>query len=255
MSGVQKNQKQWRFLTKSAELGKLAHALLFSGPEGSGKKETALEFAKFLLNQDISRGVQPDFIMVEPTEDRIQISQIRELLNKLSLKPYSADLKVAVISRAHLMNREAQNCFLKFLEEPKGKTFLILVTAYPFLLLPTVVSRLQKIRFFSGREEQTEKEKKFISDLLTISNAGLVSRFQFAKEFSSENLKEILDAWLKYFRKILISRLLGSKKDDFSRYSLTKIKNIIKVIQRLDFLLLSSNLNSRLALEILLMEL
>lgn len=250
-----KHQKQWQFLTKSAQLGKLPHALLFCGQEKLGKKDLAVKFARFLIGGNIERGVHPDFILIKPEGKEIQISQIRELLKKLSFKPYSADLKVAVIDQAHLMTQEAQSCFLKFLEEPKAKTFLILITSYPLLLLPTIVSRVQKIRFFPGNGHKTEEDQEIISNLIKLSQADLSCRFQFAKDTSAEKLKEILETWLRYFRKLFISRLSGEKIKDFNYYSLTKIKDVIKRIQSLNFLLATTNINPRLALEILLMEL
>lgn len=244
------HQKQWQFLKKSAELGRLPHALLFYGQEGLGKKALAIKFSEFLIGE-IS---PPDFILIEPEGKEIQIAQIRELIGKLSFKPYLADFKIAVLNNAHLMTQEAQNCFLKFLEEPKGKTILILVTAYPSLLLPTIVSRVQKVRFFPTKSFEIRNKEEFISDLVKISESDLAFRFQYAKNVPTENLKETLDTWLRYFRKIFINRLTGQKIEDFSQYSLTKLKDIIRHIQSTKFLISTTNTNPRLALEILLME-
>lgn len=254
------HQKQWEFLKRSAELNRLPHALLFYGQEGLGKKALAIEFSKFLIGK-IS---PPDFILIESgagavfakasASQGIQIAQIRELIGKLSFKPYLADFKIAIIDNAHLMTQEAQNCFLKFLEEPKGKTILILVTAYPSLLLPTIISRVQKVRFFPTKSFSASGRPEFISDLIKISESDLVSRFQYAKNISTENLKEILDTWLRYFRRIFISRLTGRETKDFNQYSLTKLKDIIRHIQSTKFFISTTNTNPRLALEILLME-
>ena len=238
------HQKQWQFLVKSAKLGKLPHALLFYGQEKIGKKALAIEFAKFF----IGRTSPPDFILVEPTGKEIQISQIREIINKFSFKPYLADFKLAVIDNAHLMTSEAQNCFLKFLEEPKDKTFLILVSAYPSLLLPTIISRVQKIRFYQTKESKIEEPEKLIS----ISKSDLAARFQYAKDISKENLEEILDTWLRYFRKVFLERVVNRQKN--SQYSLSKLKDIIRQIQTTKHLISTTNTNPRLALEILLMQ-
>jgi len=252
------HQKQWQFLKKSAELGRLPHALLFYGQKGLGKKALAIEFSKFL----IGKTSPPDFILIEPpvsskaTAGRgIEIGQIRDLIKKLYLKPYLADFKIAVLNNAHLMTRESQNCFLKFLEEPTDKTYLILITEYPTMLLPTILSRVQKIRFFPDKGWESEDNKELISDLVKISESDLAFRFQYAKNVPAENLKETLDAWLKYFRRIFINRLSGNETEDFSKYSLFKLKEIIGQIQSTKFLISTTNLNPRLALEILLIEL
>ncbi len=67
--------------------------------------------------------------------------------------------------------------------------------------------------------------------------------------------REILDIWLRYFRKIFISRFTGQKGGDFNQYSLSKLKDIIKLIQTMGSLVSTTNINPRLALEILLMKL
>jgi len=244
------HQKQWEFLKKSAELGRLPHALLFYGQKGLGKKALAIEFSKFLI-KEIS---PPDFILIEPEGKEIQIKQIRNLIQGLSFKPYLADFKIAVINKAHLMSQESQNCFLKFLEEPTDKTYLILITEYPAMLLPTILSRVQKLRFFPANGFKIEDNKDLISDLVKMSESDLASRFQYAKNVPAENLKETLDTWLRYFRKIFINRLTGQETKDFSQYSLSKLKDIIRRIQSTKFLISTTNTNPRLALEILLME-
>lgn len=313
------HKNQWKFLVKSAELSRLSHAYLFSGQDKVGKKTLAIEFVKFLNCQskdfskrpcqvcrncqDIQKMVYPDFILVEPDPlaKEIHISQIRRVLDKLSFRPYSAEFKIAILDKAHSMSQEAQSCFLKFLEEPKGKTILILITEFPELLLPTILSRLQRVKFFPvksaeieryllsqgipkdkvkyfsslslGRPgiainflldpQEVENQRKFISDLIKISNSDLAFRFQYAKTISEQNseaeiknLKEILDIWLSYFRGIFVSRITERKKTAYyNHYSLSKLKNIIKLIQSTNFLISTTNINPRLALEILMIEL
>ncbi|OGZ18081.1 MAG: hypothetical protein A2V72_01720 [Candidatus Nealsonbacteria bacterium RBG_13_37_56] len=268
-------QKQWDFLIRSSELNKLPHALLFCGQEKIGKKDLAIEFAKFFVNQDITKGTCPDFILVEPPASTeasafgrrsgpwlmksagkgIQIGQIRALIQKLYFKPYSAEHKLAIIDKADLMTQEAQNCFLKFLEEPSDKSFLILITAYPDTLLPTILSRVQKIRFFSNQDRKLDEQ--IVSDLIEISSSDLAGRFEYAKNISKENLKEILDTWLVYLRKVLIFKVSGSQlksKFGLANISIEKLKEIIKQIQSTQFLLSTTNANPKLALEILLMK-
>lgn len=246
---VKEYQKQWQFLKRSVELGKLAHALLFYGQEEIGKKDLAMEFARFFIGQTNP----PDFVLVEPENNIIQISQIRSLINKLSFKPYLADYKLALIDKAELMNKEAQNCFLKFLEEPSDKTYLILITAYPSMLLPTILSRVQKIRFYSDKDKKLDDQ--LVSDLLKIKESDLAYRFQYAKTVPKENLKEILDTWLIYLRKLLINKLSKPEnKSALADFSVNKLKEIIKQIQSTQFLLSTTNINSKLALEILLMK-
>ena len=285
------HQKQWQFLKKSVELGKISHAYLFSGEERLGKKRIALEFVKLINGENFDIG-HPDLILIESKKGGIQIAQIRELIQKLSLKPYSAPFKVAIIDQAHLMTKEAQHSFLKTLEEPKGRTLLILITEASERLLATIPSRCEIIKFspvkeveiksylrakFSDKEceeaskfclgrpgeavdfisnpQKLENRKKIIKELIKISNSGLAFRFQFAKDLSKEsNLREILDIWLSYFRNILLSTI-NNQQSTINKYSFSKLKNILSQIQNTNFLLTSTNVNPRLALEILMLEL
>ncbi len=106
-----------------------------------------------------------------------------------------------------------------------------------------------------------ENQRKIISDLIEISNSDLAIRFRYAKTLSEmtsdgDTKREILDIWLRYFRALFISLVTRERKfGDFSKYSLSKIKNIIKTIQTTNYLISNTNINSRLALEILLMQL
>src|SRR4030042_5617712 len=122
------HKKQWQYLLKSKETGRLSHAYLFCGQEKLGKKKVALEWISLLLGEDVFKNNHPDLTLIEPEGKEIQIGQIKQLIWNLSLKPYSAPFKVALIDRAHLMNEEAQASLLKTLEEPKGETILFLVS-------------------------------------------------------------------------------------------------------------------------------
>ncbi|MFA4998747.1 MAG: DNA polymerase III subunit, partial [Candidatus Paceibacterota bacterium] len=238
------HKRQWEFLKKTVESEKIPHAFLFSGQSNLGKKTIAFELAFLLLGEKNKQ--HPDLILVEPTEKEIQIAQIRDLNWKLSLKPYSAPFKVAILDQAHLMNSEAQNCLLKTLEEPKGKTVLILIAESPGLLLPTIVSRCENIKFYQVSQEimqkylkeqgVSDKEVKEISqisqgrpgvavdflanpqavkdraekvkELNNLLKSDLASRFQYAKKISQEpNLKDIMNIWLAYFREELLNSL------------------------------------------------
>lgn len=265
-------QKQWQFLKKSVELEKIPHALLFYGPDSVSQESLALELIK-LVNcqnekftarpcqkcrscQDIEKKVHPDLFMVKPEENKeIKINQIRELHTHFSLRSYSAPFKTAIITQAHGLNQQAQSAFLKLLEEPKGKTLFILITEYPEMLLPTILSRVERLRFYSLplKSQQTDYQKKVVAEILKASKQDLALRFQYAKKLAGEpqNLKEILDIWLRYFREVLLATINQSSKD----YSLAKLKKILRVIQTTNFLISTTNVNPRLALEILMLEL
>ena len=234
--------KQLEFLKKMVELGRIPHALLFYGPDNQGKKDMALEFVKLINGEDSARGVHPDLFFVGPAEDtqEIKIAQIRDLHAKLSLRSYSAPFKAAIIEQAHCLNDEAQSAFLKLLEEPKGQTIFILITEYPEMLFPTILSRVEKLRFYSRKKDILPAEE--IERLQKIIKGNLAKRFQYAKELAEDqqNLKKALETWLAYFRESLLSDL-----------GQAKTVKILKLLQTTHRLISTTNVNARLALEIL----
>jgi len=147
--------------------GRLAHALLLSGPAGTGKREFALEMARDLLClegsvpgcgscrscQLLSSGAHPDFRLLglelndkgNPRSE-IVIEQIRNLIPVLQLTTTISSRKVALLHPAEAMNRNAANALLKTLEEPPGDTVLILVSDNPGRLPATIRSRCQALR-------------------------------------------------------------------------------------------------------------
>lgn len=164
-------------LSKQLKSGSLAHAYLFLGPKGLGKKMLALEFAKKILETE-NLSIHPDFINLE-CEEGITINQIRNLIANLSFKPFLGKKKVAIIDNVENLNAQGSNALLKTLEEPSSSSVIILVSNQQ--LLPTVVSRCQVFVFdlFSKKSLQIFAESRkilFTSELADLS-FGLPSRF------------------------------------------------------------------------------
>ncbi len=169
------HQSQWEFLQRIARADRIPQALLFAGSCHLGKKKVALEFIKLLncsqiSRQDFERPCQkcfscqsinkeryPDLSMVLPQKKMIQISQIRDLQSTLNLGAQISSIKSVIIDSAETMNIAAQNCLLKTLEEPKGKTLLILISSQPAMLAPTIISRTQLLKFYPLRPSEIEE--------------------------------------------------------------------------------------------------
>jgi DNA polymerase-3 subunit delta' len=146
--------------------GRLAHAYLFTGPPGVGKRLFAGELAKALLCEarpgpgleacdrcpaclQVEADTHPDcFTAGRPEENaELPIEVVRELCRNLSLKPARGRNKVVILDDADDLNDAAANCFLKTLEEPPPGSVLILVGTSPERQLSTIVSRCQVVRF------------------------------------------------------------------------------------------------------------
>ena len=124
----------------------IAPTLLFSGPNGVGKKQFALAFAKKLLKE----GARADLLLMTPDEknDLHSIESIRNLILEATLPPLESTRRFFIIDEVEKMTPAASNALLKTLEEPPSQSHFILVTQGPDALLPTIVSRCQKIDFF-----------------------------------------------------------------------------------------------------------
>ncbi|MBN2495884.1 MAG: DNA polymerase III subunit delta' [Deltaproteobacteria bacterium] len=170
------HQRPIEQLERARRLGRVAHAYLFQGPEGVGKERVAFAFAKALNCQNpdrapcdacdscqrIDRGCHPDVRLVaseeelvrrgliEPEKGRspsrqIRTGQLDELAGLFRHRPYLGRWKAVVLVDAERMNTSSQNRFLKTLEEPTDSSVIMLVTAHPDALLPTVRSRCQVV--------------------------------------------------------------------------------------------------------------
>jgi len=256
------HKKQWEFLKNKFELNQLSHSYLFSGAKEIGKKTFAMEFAEFV-------GCKfPDLLIVKSDDGKeISIAKIRDIQNFLAYKSYNGGFKIVIIDEAEKMNQEAQSCFLKTLEEPKGKTLLILISAKPDMLLPTIISRCQIIKFFKPKDlpanpERLVKEREILNDLLPAIKSNFAQKFKYIKsiDFEKQDVSDILEVMQKYLRHLLMVKIGIENKErpedtNFEKYSVKDLKNIINLTENINNKLLFTNANPKLALEILLMEL
>ncbi|RMF60029.1 MAG: DNA polymerase III subunit delta' [Bacteroidetes bacterium] len=190
-------------LQRAVDEGRVAHAYLFHGPDGVGKRAVALAFAQALQCEregarpcgqcgpceKVRRLIHPDVHVLFPqpgdadTDDvaarlarlaenpyaavdfvrrpalddptktsnkqaLYTVARINEDLRRaMSFKPVEGRYKVAILTDVERMRVEAANAFLKLLEEPGPQTVFVLTTGRPDLLLPTIVSRCQRLRF------------------------------------------------------------------------------------------------------------
>ena len=154
-------------LARSVDRGTLPPSLIFSGPAGSLTRETAVAVAQALNCLSprgqgesfdacgacaacvrIARGAHPDVLVVEPGDSgSIKIEPVRDAIDRSGYRPFEGRHRVVIIDEADAMAAAPQNALLKVLEEPPASSVFILVTARPDMLLPTVQSRCQRLRF------------------------------------------------------------------------------------------------------------
>ena len=169
------HQNQIAMLQRAMGRNRLAHAFLFVGSRGIGKRQVAFSFAKTLLCESsfetklspcgqckschlFSKDGHPDFFYVKRPEGKTDLPiellvGARDdrnkggLLGELSLKPMRGERRIAIVDDAETMNEASSNALLKTLEEPPASAMIILICAQIEKILPTIRSRTQMLCF------------------------------------------------------------------------------------------------------------
>lgn len=161
-----------RLIAAAVERGRIGHGYLFYGPRGTGKRSAALELAQAVLcssradevpealgsaskavdavercKKRLIEGNHPDGMWIDTRAPRLGIADARAWMEWLSRVPYEATRRILVVEDAERLTREAQNALLKLLEEPPPAAHIVLITARPLKLIPTVRSRLLPVPF------------------------------------------------------------------------------------------------------------
>ena len=166
---IQGQDRAIGLLRRAIAADRLAHAFVFAGPAGVGKRATAMALARAVLCPEapgagcdtcidcrlIGSRSHPDVFIEDlataqaerATATVVSIDQIRRVGSALAMRPIRGQRKVGILDQAERMTAEAQNALLKTLEEPRGAATLILVSSNLDALLPTIRSRCQRLLF------------------------------------------------------------------------------------------------------------
>ncbi len=171
-------------LARSVGRDRLPPSLIFSGPAGAGKRQTAVAMAQALNclaptgdgeGRDscgvcsactrIARRVHPDVLIVEPGEKgSISVDQVRDIVDRSGYRPFEGRRRVVIVDDADTMMAPAQNALLKTLEEPPPASVFVLVTTRPEMLLATVLSRCPRLRFPGNGPDAIDSEAREVAE-------------------------------------------------------------------------------------------
>ena len=195
------HDRQIENLRNAIRKDNISHSYLFEGEEGLGKKKTALAFSKTLLCREekdepcntcsscikFDSGNHPDFKMIVPNKKgTIIIEEVEKIINAVSTSPFEGKRKVFIIDDSHTINMEAMNTLLKTLEEPPSFMNIILVTSISNRLLPTILSRCQRIRFYPI---ENSKIIKFLEENISIDK----DRSEFIADFTKGSIGKSIE--------------------------------------------------------------
>ncbi|TES55505.1 DNA polymerase III subunit delta' [Halalkalibacterium halodurans] len=201
-------------LKNSLAKGRLAHAYIFDGNRGTGKKRMALHLAKsFFCAQRagvepcqtckeckrIEHGNHPDVHFIEPDGQSIKKHQVEHLQKEFSYRGMESAKKVYIVNHADKMTTSAANSLLKFLEEPLADTVAILLTEQLQNMLPTIKSRSQVLSFAPLEVQAFAKllEEGGISESVSNLLASLTTSFEEAMAF-------VADEWIAQARSLVL---------------------------------------------------
>lgn len=173
MDAVDLHTEAWEGIRKGYEAGRLAHAYLIVGSPRGNALHFVESFLKLLFCKSAERPCNEcggcrrveahkhvDTMWLEPQSKARQITadEIRALVHRMSQTSFEGGWKAGVILNADCMNTNSANALLKTLEEPPPKSILLLVTDSPQALLPTIISRCQKIVLSAGSVSNVSNE-------------------------------------------------------------------------------------------------
>jgi DNA polymerase-3 subunit delta' len=157
------HERQVTILRKAISQKHIGHAYLFSGIDAIGKRTLALELAAALNCEKsdnlhdacgecyscrkIQHSSHPDVTIIAAEGQFIRINAIREIQEQMTFKPFEGRWRVVIINDADRMNDQAANALLKTLEEPAASNVLVLITARPYTMPATIISRCRHMRF------------------------------------------------------------------------------------------------------------
>jgi len=225
-------ERAFELVESAFKRGRLAHAFLISGAHGSGKEHLAARIIRLVNGGGGSGGFDlfgaPVVEEIPPLDElesswvhilrprmksrRIAVDAIRELEHPLRLAAPEGTWKIGVIAEADRMGPEASNAFLKTLEEPPARTLLLLLTANPQSLLPTILSRCIRLPLTGGTTLGADGGAELVQALNSVAGEG------FGNPRAALLLKSIFTGVLEKRREAAVASAEAALKEEEQTY-------------------------------------
>lgn len=170
----------FRTLVNAIENDRLSHAYLFTGPRGTGKTSSARILAKSLNCKtagrptvepcqtcsccvEITQGNSPAVFEIDAASNN-SVDDARVLIERAPLVAVGGDFKVYIIDECHMLTKEAFNALLKTIEQPPPNVVFILATTEEHKVLPTIISRCQRLMFKLINQDDLGKHLRSVAD-------------------------------------------------------------------------------------------
>lgn len=224
--------RAYELIASAHERGRLAHAFLICGAHGSGKEKLAAQMIQLMNAEAQPAGFdlfgEPVVVETPPLDDlesgwvrivrprmksrRIGVDEIRDLEHTLHLAAPGGACKIGVITEADRMNDQSANAFLKTLEEPPNHSLLILLTANPQRLLPTILSRCVIIKLLGGQALEAGDGAELVAALNAAASRG------FGTPIAAMHLKSTFAGFLSRSREEADAAAKSAEKEEVAAY-------------------------------------
>ena len=227
-----------RFFSAAVAEGRLSHAYLFVGAPGSGMKEAACAIAQCVVCPNggdascdecirVAHRTHPDVRWLSPQSvSGYLVSQVRDLIEDVSLAPVRASSKVYVLDDVGMLRGTAANALLKTIEEPPAGVVFIFIARTVASVLPTIVSRCQVIPFSIVSPDAAEKAVE-----LACGATATEARIALSVAQTPERAAEFLKSMDRRQVRRIVVRVLGELERDDSWDVLKAAKEIVEAVR------------------------
>ena len=227
-----------RFFSAAVAEGRLSHAYLFVGAPGSGMKEAACAIAQCVVCPNggdaicdecirVAHRTHPDVRWLSPQSvSGYLVSQVRDLIEDVSLAPVRASSKVYVLDDVGMLRGTAANALLKTIEEPPAGVVFILIARTVASVLPTIVSRCQVIPFSIVSPDAAEKAVE-----LACGATATEARIALSVAQTPERAAEFLKSMDRRQVRRIVVRVLGELERDDSWDVLKAAKEMVEAVR------------------------